>query len=41
MRRQRFVHRPEQVTALTGLHPGEPLTSEVIGRVVSHPRVLR
>ncbi|MBI4553585.1 MAG: putative selenium-dependent hydroxylase accessory protein YqeC [Candidatus Latescibacteria bacterium] len=35
---ERFVHRPERVTALTGLRPGQPLTCEVIGRVVSHPQ---
>lgn len=34
----RFVHRPERVTALTGLSSGEPLTCEAIGRVVSHPQ---
>lgn len=33
----RQVHRPERVSMLTGLGQDEPVTPEVIARVVSHP----
>lgn len=32
------VHRPEQVTALTGLQPGEAITVEAVATVLSHPQ---
>lgn len=32
------VHRPEQVTALTGLQPGEAITAEAVAAVLRHPQ---
>jgi molybdenum cofactor cytidylyltransferase len=32
------VHRPEQVAALTGARPGEPVTPEQIAAVLTHPQ---
>ena len=34
---ENHVHRPELVTALSGLRADEPLTPQAIARVVSHP----
>ncbi|XVH32464.1 selenium cofactor biosynthesis protein YqeC [Haloferacaceae archaeon DSL9] len=31
------VHRPERVSALTGLDPGEPITAGAVATVVAHP----
>ena len=38
---ERQVHRPERVTRLTGLGPGEPVTPEMIAAVASHPEAYR
>lgn len=39
---QRFgpdaVHRPERVAAIVDIAPGEPITPDIIGRVVLHPQ---
>jgi probable selenium-dependent hydroxylase accessory protein YqeC len=32
-----LVHRPERVAELTGLPPGDPITPQVVGRVLTHP----
>jgi probable selenium-dependent hydroxylase accessory protein YqeC len=32
-----LVHRPERVSELTGLDPGEPITPQAVGTVLTHP----
>jgi probable selenium-dependent hydroxylase accessory protein YqeC len=32
-----LVHRPERVAELTGLHLGDPITPQAVGRVLTHP----
>jgi probable selenium-dependent hydroxylase accessory protein YqeC len=32
-----LVHRPERVAELTGLHLGDPVTSQAVGTVLTHP----
>jgi probable selenium-dependent hydroxylase accessory protein YqeC len=32
-----LVHRPERVAELTGLRPGDPITPQAVGSVLSHP----
>jgi probable selenium-dependent hydroxylase accessory protein YqeC len=32
-----LVHRPERVAELTGLHLGDPITPQAVGRVMTHP----
>lgn len=32
-----WVHRPERVSTLTGLHPGDEVTSAAVARVLTHP----
>jgi len=32
------VHRPERVTELTSLQPGQPITPETVAQVINHPR---
>lgn len=33
-----LVHRPERVAALTGLTPGDPVTPQAVGTVLTHPQ---
>jgi probable selenium-dependent hydroxylase accessory protein YqeC len=32
-----LVHRPERVAELTGLHVGDPITTQAVGAVLTHP----
>ena len=35
---QEHVHRPQLISAIAGIAEGEPVTPEVVARVLSHPR---